>query len=294
MSQLTKDGRRRDPIRQKDLVGFKYFGKVLALLNRLHDQACARDTAGNRVLHYDQHIALILLYLFNPIVSSLRAIAQLSTLDRVHKKLGIPKTNVVSLSEANRVFDSRPLLGIIQELNRQLHPLPRNPQLRDIQGIITLVDSSLITALPKLVKAMWLDDQHKAIKLHTHFELLAGVPASIRVDQGNSSDWKDLAGRLLPGRVYVMDRGYGCFELLQMILDQGSSFVCRVRDNSVYETIADQPLCATVRRAGVVSDRMVRLGGQTSERRVRQPLRLVEVGVTPHRKRIHNARGGPQ
>jgi hypothetical protein len=294
MEPEVKDGRQREAIQEKDLAGFKYFRKVLDLLARLHDQACDRDTAGNRVLHYDQHIALILLYLFNPIVSSLRAIAQVSTLEKVQRKLGIPKTNVVSLSEANRIFDASLLRGIIQDLARQLRPLPKRPELRDIQGILTLVDSSLITALPKLVQAMWLDEEHKAVKLHTHFELLSGVPDSITVGDGNSSDWQDLASRLLPGRVYVMDRGYACFELLQKILDTNSSFVCRVRDNSVYEVIEQLPLSEEAKAAGVVSDRLVRLGGESSEHRVRQTLRLVEVRATPHRKRMHGARGGPE
>ena len=167
MSEVAGDCPVRKPIQEQDLAGFKYFRKILKLLGRLHEDACERDKAHNRVLHYDQHIALILLYLFNPVVSSLRALAQVSTLAKVQQKLGIPKTNLVSLSEANRLFDASLLQGIVQDLGREL-------RLRDLQGIVTLVDSTLITALPKLVKLLWLDEQHKAIKLHTRFELLGG------------------------------------------------------------------------------------------------------------------------
>jgi len=42
------------------------------LLERLHEVGCERDTAGNRELHFDQYCMPILLYLFNPIVTSNR------------------------------------------------------------------------------------------------------------------------------------------------------------------------------------------------------------------------------
>ena len=39
---------------EKDIVGLKYFDQLLPLFERLHDDGCGRDQAGNRVLHYDQ------------------------------------------------------------------------------------------------------------------------------------------------------------------------------------------------------------------------------------------------
>jgi hypothetical protein len=57
---------------------------VLGLLEKLHDTACARDRAHNRVLHMDQH-ALLLLWMFNPICSSLRALQQASMLAKVRR-----------------------------------------------------------------------------------------------------------------------------------------------------------------------------------------------------------------
>ena len=49
---------------------------------------CGRDRAGNRQLHYDQYCLLLLLYMFNPIVTSLRGLQQASELKKVQKKLG--------------------------------------------------------------------------------------------------------------------------------------------------------------------------------------------------------------
>jgi len=57
---------KRRRIEERDLTGFKYFKKITRLLERLHDAGCARDRAGNRRLHMDQYLALLLLQMFNP------------------------------------------------------------------------------------------------------------------------------------------------------------------------------------------------------------------------------------
>ena len=77
-----------EKIQSKDITGLKYFDQLAPLLQRLHDDGCDRDKAGNRKLHYDQYCMLLLLYLFNPIVTSLRGIQQASELKKVQKKLG--------------------------------------------------------------------------------------------------------------------------------------------------------------------------------------------------------------
>ena len=45
---------RKPKITDKDIVGLKYFEKLLPLFARLHDVGCARDKAGNRELHFDE------------------------------------------------------------------------------------------------------------------------------------------------------------------------------------------------------------------------------------------------
>src|SRR5207247_9399070 len=101
---------------ERDLSGFKYLDRLLPMLARLHDFGCARDRAGNRQLHYDQYCLLVLLALFNPVVRSLRAIQQASTLQKVQKVLGCPRTSLGALSEATAVFDAQRLDGIVGTL----------------------------------------------------------------------------------------------------------------------------------------------------------------------------------
>ena len=283
-------------IREEDLHGFKHFKLLMPLLEKLHDHRCARDKAGNRRLHYDQFAALILLYFFNPIVTSLRGIQQASQLKKVQRILGCPRASLGSLSEAARVFDPDLLLGIIGDLVHTLKPIHRSSPLSEIQGVLTLVDATLLPALPKLVQAMWLNDDNRAFKLHTHFELLKGVPVRMDLTSANTDERDVLAERLQPDRVYVMDRGFRRFDLFRKIIEARSSLVCRMHDNTVFEILEERPASPEAIAAGIIADRIVRFPGKMAvEAKLDRPLRLVQVRCRPHRKPTgHTSRGGPQ
>lgn len=287
---------RRERIREDQLHGFQHFKLLTPILERLHEAGCQCDRAGNRILHYDQYAALILLYFFNPIVTSLRGIQQASELKKVQRLLGSPRAALGSLSEAARVFDADLLVGIIGELVQKLAPIRKDTAFDEIKGILTLVDGSLLPALPKLVAAMWRDEQHRAFKLHTHFELLKGVPVRMDLTAANTNEREVLKACLQPDRVYVLDRGYVEFALFQQILAVGSSFVCRLPDSTVFEVLQERELSPEALAAGVVRDAVVRFTGQpATDLGLRRPFRLVEVACTPHRKISgHTGRGGPE
>jgi len=208
---------RREPVTEEQLQGFKYFKKLQPLLDRLQDCGCQRDRAHNRVLHYDQYLALILLFFFNPVVSSMRGLVQASSLQKVRRKLGVAPTSLGSFSEAGSVFDAELLKPIIRELGRELKPLPHDARLDDLPGILTAVDGTELSALAKLAGTLI---QGRDIKLHTHFEPLTGVPVNMDLTAAGDSEIDQLLGSLLPGRVYVKDRGYACFRLFQAIIDE--------------------------------------------------------------------------
>lgn len=98
----------------------------------------------------DQYVSLLLLYMFNPICTSLRALQQASELKKVQQKLGIPRASLGSLSEAATVFDSQQMVEVIAELGKQLYPLAVHDKLKDLPGILTAVDGTLLKALPKI------------------------------------------------------------------------------------------------------------------------------------------------
>jgi len=284
---------KRHEIEEQELQGFKYFKVLSPLLEKLHEVGCERDRAHNRLLHMDQYVSLLLLYMFNPICTSLRSLQQASELKKVQQKLGVPRASLGSLSEAATVLDSQQMVGILGELGSQLQPLAVPDKLQDLPGILTAVDGTLLQALPKIAWALWLDEQHRAVKNHVHFEILKGVPVAATLTEGNGNEKDVLAAHLEAGRIYVLDRGYAKYGLLQEIRAADSSFVCRIHDNYVGEVIEERAISAPGQAAGIVRDRLLHLGCDRGRDLV-EPVRVIEVQCTPHPKRLHTGRGGPE
>jgi hypothetical protein len=242
----------------------------------------------------DQYISLLLLYMFNPICTSLRSLQQASELQKVQKKLGVPRASLGSLSEAATVFDSQTMVEVIAELGRQLQPLAVPDKLRNLPGTLTAVDGTLLKALPKIAWALWIDEQHKAVKNHVHFEILKGVPVAATLTDGNGNEKDVLAAHLEAGRIYVLDRGYAKYGLLQEIRAAHSSFVCRIHDNYAGEVAQERAVSAQGQAVGIVRDRLIQLGTGSCRDALAGPVRVIEVQCTPHPKRAHTGRGGPE
>ncbi len=277
-------GRRKPALAAKSVAGLKYFKRLQPLLARLHDVGTDDDHAGNRRLHFDHYAALILLYFFNPCLTSLRAIQHATDLDNVQKKLGVPRTSLGSLSAAARVFDPEPLRDIIAELAAEALPLESGREAEVLRGL-TAVDGSLLPALPKMAWALWVDDAHRAAKLHLHFDVFKGVPCRATLTHGSGNERHQLRATLSADRLYVIDRGYAEYQLFQDIIDAESSFIGRIRDDADYRVVEERSLSEDARRAGVLWDRVVWLGGSQSGQVFRQALRTVAVktGKTDHR-----------
>ena len=279
---------------EKDIVGLKYFDQLLPLFQRLHHDGCERDKAGNRDLHFDQYCLMVLVFLFNPVCSSLRALQQASELKNVQKKLGCSRAALGSLSEAATVFDPERLVGIIQELSGRLPSrgtTAQDQRLKDIPGTLTLVDATLITAMPRIMEASVRKRRGESgtvkWRLHTHFEVDRHVPSRIDVtpNGGGEHDERAVLNKTIASdRLYVMDRGYAKFKLFNDIVAAKSGYVCRLRDNSVYEVVEDRPLTEADRAANVLSDQIVRFGksGNKATDQPNHTLRLVLVKIRPH------------
>jgi hypothetical protein len=285
-------------IREQDVRGLKYFDQLAPLLERLHDVGCEGDRAGNRSLHFDNYCMLVLLFLFNPIVTSLRGLQQASELKNVQKKLGCPRTSLGSLSESVSVFVPERLREIIAELGGQLEPLGRDPRLKDIRHTVTLVDASLLAALPRMAEASLLKARSGSglvkWRLHTHFEVDRHVPARIDVTRegGGDCDERAVLERTIESdRLYVMDRGYAKFTLFNGIVAANSSYVCRIRDNSLYHVVEQRPLTDADREQRVTQDVIATLGdGSKKEARPDHRIRLITIACKPHRKQGRSQR----
>jgi IS4 transposase len=280
-------------LRDQDIQGLKYFRRLQPLLARLHAVGAKRDVAGNRDLHMDQYCTLILLWLFSPLIDSLRGLQQASELDKVRKKFGVGRSSLGSLSESVTIFDPQPLKAIAQELSLEL-PTANSGRFDVVGQRLTAVDGTVINTVVRVAKLAWLPKakgkSQSAYRLHTHFEVLRGVPTRIDATpakpKGEADERAVLEKTIEPDRCYVIDRGYAKFTLWNAIVTADSSYVCRVRDNSAYEVQQANELSAADLAAGVLSDEVVLLGqSKSADARPDHPVRLITIAATPHTSR---------
>jgi len=277
-----------DALIVQNLQGFKQLRKIAEMLRHLHTVGCARDHAGNRQLHFDDYVLLLLLAMFNPLIDSLRTLQLVSDLEEVRTRLGIKRRfSLGSFSESCRVFKPEMLDEIIAQLWQELPGHQRPELFQNLPGRITLVDGTVIRTLRTVAEAMWLENK-AGWRLHLQFDVDHHVPSAFALtppkNTGKSDEKYVLRTKLAPGHTYVMDRWFAQFSLFNDIHRIGSNYVCRVRDHSVYRVLQERGLTPQDRAAGVISDQVVVLGGKSS----RQPdhaVRLICVTCTPHRKR---------
>jgi hypothetical protein len=271
---------RRD-LQPGDIEGLDYFDALMPLLTRLRDVGTQRDRAGNRQLFYDQYISLLLLYFFSPTITSLRALQQASTLEAVQKRLGVRATSLGSFSEAARLFDAKILHQILQELAGKAAPIIDGPDAKELLHL-TAVDGSIFRAFPRMAWALWKDAKHRGVKLHLHFDVFCGMPTDASITHASGSETGQLQEMLQPGRLYVVDRGYVDHELYRQILEAGSSFIGRIKDNGVYVMESERLLTDADLAAGIVCDEVVqRLGTPHHKNELKgHRLRLIKVQRT--------------
>jgi hypothetical protein len=267
---------RKPPVKVQDLQGFRYLRHFGELWQPL--RACALDKAGNRSFFFDQYLGLLLLYFFTPTLTSLRGLQQAAGLDKVQKALGLPKApGLGTLSAAARDFDPQLLRPILAELAERAVPVVDGKEAAALAGL-TAVDGSIFRALPRMVWALWMDEGHRGVKLHLHFDVFKGVPAKATLTPAACSEIAELEKALEAGLLYVQDRGYACYGLLGDILHAGSSFIARLKEDTAFTLQQERPVDAAARQAGVIRDVVVgRLGTSHHKDEVGRPVRLVWV-----------------
>lgn len=279
-------------IREQDIQGVKQLTQLRPLLKHLHEVGCERDQAGNRTLHMDQYVMLVLLAFFNPIVTSLRGIQQASELKKVQRKLGCARASLGSLSEATQVFRSAELQAIVSEVAAQVDSLKSASWSSGIPQRLTAVDGTLLAKLPQITQAAWQSRRNPAgWRMHTQFEILRGIPVGIEITDGRnkglSNEKHVLRHTLEADRCYVIDRGYEQFSLFNAIVAAKSSYVCRIRGDHHFSVETSRELLSAAIEAGVLADSVGQLGSPKSKR-IEHPdhaVRLVRIRVEPHPKR---------
>jgi hypothetical protein len=183
------------------------------------------------------------------------------------------------LSESAGVFDPALVRPILKELAALARPQFRGREAEALANL-TAVDGSVFAALPRMAWALWMDAEHRGVKLHLQFHACRGVPGDVVLSPAACSEPAALSSMLEAGRLYVCDRGYASFELFRRILDSGSSFVIRVKDDIALHVQEERAVSAAAAQAGVVRDVILkRLGSAHHKDVVGRPMRLVVAKV---------------
>ncbi|MGR3177957.1 MAG: IS4 family transposase [Candidatus Anammoxibacter sp.] len=272
MSKATPDELQNE-ISGNDIQKLSILRSFKPLLERLHSHA----DCFNRKLHYDQYVSLILLYFFNPTFTGLRSLRQASTIENVRGKLGIKQTSLGSLSEASNVFDPELLKPIITELANNASSVTIEKRLNNFDMTLVAVDGTLLRALPKMLWALWINNDNRAVKMHLEFDILKAVPLRAQLTDANANERTNLASNLTPDKLYVLDAGYREYSFLEKIIQKSSSFVVRLQDNTSYEIMKEHALTESDRQAGIEFDRTVLLGSKPKRNDISKPLRIIQV-----------------
>jgi hypothetical protein len=287
-----------------EVVGLKHFKRLMPLLQRLEQVGCERDKAGNRRLFMSDYCATVLLYLFNPMINSLRMLQETLGLPHVFKALGVPRFSLGSFSESVRIFDPQQLKQIIEELAVELVPFSKDPRLAELKHALTLVDSTVLAGLTRLVQAGSDQTRYNTARdgrtlhgwrLHMQLDLQTFCPRKMELagarNAGKNRENNVLRQSLQAGLCYVGDGGYADRALFDDIVTAASSYVVRMREDCVFTVVEERLLSREALDANVVRDAVVRLGTPDAEE-MNHAVRIIEVQVEPHQRRVRNKRSG--
>lgn len=250
------------PIRCEDLFGLKYVPALQKHLLRLH----AAHPHPNRTLFFDQVAVAYLLAFFSPVITSLRTMDDASQTPKMRESTGGGRIPRSTLSDANAVFDPALLEPIIEELRARVPNLPQaDPQLDEILHRVRAADSSIFT-VPATVA--WALQQRRAnlkkragVRLNLQWAVISGVPEGVCVTGSDTSETQALMGAIDPGSIYVMDRGYINFLLINRILGGCADLVLRLKNNNLFTSVQVRQPGDEDRKAGVVGDKIGHLTG---------------------------------
>jgi hypothetical protein len=259
---------------------------LLEDLRRHHDHP-------NRSLFYDDVVVAHLLAFFNPALRGLRSIQELFDDPKVRKSFGSPRVPRSTLADAQRMFDPALLTPLIRALQQRLGTLARPAPLDELTRKLLAVDGSFFAVAPRIAWALYNQSSAKNgrhirkgnVRLHTHFDILRGIPDQVGLTDGQASEAQHLRGRLEGGCFYVMDRGFQAYQLLGDILTVGSDFLVRLRKSAACQIVQHRSLAVADQAVGIVEDADVRVGWRSDQTPELPWLRRVVIRTTDRRGR---------
>jgi len=263
-----------------ELKNWSLLGEFRSVLAKVAPTPLDRPKGGpKRLLTEEDYLCSVLFVMFNPVIDSMRGLCACSHLDRVQEEVSSRPVSLASFSEAQHVFGSTRLEKLFALLVAE-EPRRKAASARGLAlpPRLSLIDSSVFPAVTRMAWAHWRHQQktQRAVRLHLQFSLFDGEPSKATLSEGRRCERAAFAESIESGGFYVGDRNYGRdYGLLGKIEEAGGAYIVRLCEGACVETIEELPLDEEDRAAGVVSDRIVRLGSR--ERSHHGPVRVVRI-----------------
>ena len=166
----------------------------------------------------------------------------------------------------------------MEDLRRRLPALNRaDADLDQITRQVIAADGSYFTIYADVAWAIHLTRNNSKpgahVRLNFQLDVRNWVPMEASISgKTQGSETAAVAADLLPDVIYLVDRNFIDFDFFHAVLDKGSDFIVRCKQNMPnFEPLQERPLTQRDRDDGVVSDRVGRLPGRGApDRRMRE------------------------
>jgi len=238
--------------------------EVREVCDLVHKQL--KPAHGNRCLHDDKVLGILLCAFFEPNCRSLRTIDQLSVVAGVKELLESDRLPRSTLGDALRRFDTEPLPAVLRMLQRKLPELKQaDPVLAGLTQAVVAGDGSSLHMVGEVAWALQkLNAQAKPhpktdswAKLHLQMDVRRCTPRKLQITgKGQSSEQTVLGQNLEANVIYLLDRGYCGFDLINRMLGIDSHFVLRLKKDWVFRLQQRQALSEQDRLLEIRSDEL--------------------------------------
>jgi hypothetical protein len=254
---------KRPAIVRENLVGPANLAMLQGHLRRLRE---AYDHPNRRV-HLDNIVVAMLYAFYNPTCRSLRTVEGLAKV--CQEEIGVDALCRSTTSDAMALFDPELLMPIVEDLRRRLPALARaDADLEQIIRQVIAADGSYFNIYADVAWAIHLTRSNgkagAAIRLNFQIDAKTWVPMAASISgKAQGSETAAVAKELQADAIYLVDRNFIDFEFFHAVLDKGSDFVVRCRNNAPnFSATQERPLSDRDRADGVVSDRIGILPGR--------------------------------
>jgi len=275
-------------------------GKYVRLLEK-HIQALRdEDPHGNRALFLDDVFIVSLLAFHNPVLRSLRTIEDFSRTRQAQQHLSIRRICKSTLSDFHQLADPTRLEPILTALRGELsrkHIASGPPgELESLLKRTVAVDGTFLPALADVAWAVGSRNQHSRsarsrARIDCQWNVHSFLPELIVVPEPRESESDSARRHIQAGLLYVYDRGFSSYELINAHYEADpaaesgwrdkAQFVIRYKpaggNSPALEDALDQRLTAADRAAGVISDRVGSFRSSKPSRHAILPVPLREV-----------------